>query len=155
VPPSADTPVLFIEAFRLTDSIARRAAEELRVAVQGRVPATCLWVLPTRFIEAQRAAGQPDDFDHAWTWDDLREVARAYRADAIIDLSVHQAADSFEFRAIRVRPATTGAAMALPIVRGATLDAAIARLADAIARDTVLPQRRSAANVHRPNARCT
>lgn len=155
-PPSPDTPRLFIEAFRSNDRVARRAAEELRVAVQRRVPSTCLWVLTTSFIESARASGQPDDFGHTWTWDDLREVARAYRADAIIDLSVGQGADSIEIQVIRVRPIEAGAAMALPAVRAATLAGAIARLADAIARDTVLLERRSTSNAHPPNnVRCS
>src|SRR5690348_12689422 len=70
--PAPDTPRLFIEAFRSTDSLGRRIAEQLRVAVQAQIAPTKLWVLPTTFIEGSRDVGAPDDFGAAWAWRDLR-----------------------------------------------------------------------------------
>jgi hypothetical protein len=132
------TPRVFIEGFRVTDSLTRRAAAEVRALVPGYVSANALSVMSSDVIQAFLDHGEPDDFGAPWTWTDLRKTGMPYHVDAIVDIVATRSPSGVTLSASRLRPLCTGAIIPLPATTARTLKEAAQILAKRLASDSVL-----------------
>ncbi len=132
------TPRVFIEGFRVTDSLTRRAAAEVRAMVPRYVSQNAMSVMSSDVIQAHLDVGQPDDFGAAWTWTDLRKTGMPYHVDAIVDIVATRSRSGVTLSASRLRPLCTGAIMPLPATTAPTLKEAAQILAKRLATDSVL-----------------
>jgi hypothetical protein len=139
---NGQAPRVFIEGFRVNDSLSRSAAAALRAEVPRHVSRQKLTIMSSSEIQAHRDAGAPDDFGGAWGWTDLREVGRAYRVDAIIDITAVKAEHGVILRTARLRPIRGGLVDTLPTTQAHTLEQAVGILARRLAADSVLLTRR-------------
>jgi hypothetical protein len=135
-------PVLFIEGFLTTDSLTRQAASALRLKMArlGEQRGWPVHVMTTAEIDAFRDVGSPDDFGGAWPWTDVREVAKVYRAYAVVDVIAVRLKDGVRLESTRLHPVPRGTLTRLADVHAETLEQAIHRLADRLAADTVVTQ---------------
>ena len=131
-------PRVFIEGFRVTDSLTRRAAAEVRAIVPAYVSQNALSVMSSDMIQAYLGAGEPDDFGAPWTWADLRKVGIPYHVDAIVDIVATSSHNGITLSASRVRPLCRGAIIPLPATTAPTLKEAAQLLAKRLATDSVL-----------------
>lgn len=129
------TPRVFIEAFRVNDSLSLQAAAAVRSELPRHISADSLRVMSTAEINAYRSVGEPDDFGHAWNWDDLRIVARAYRASIVLDIVATRSPAGVSIRVAQMRTAGSDTALAMPIVTEKTLDRAVEMIAQRLASD--------------------
>jgi len=132
------TPRVFIEGFRVTDSLTRHAAAEVRAIVPDYVSESALSVMSSATIEAFLGSGEPDDFGAPWTWTDLRKTGMPYRVDAIVDIVATRSRSGVTINASRLRPLCTGAITPLPAATAPTLKEAAQILAKRLATDSVL-----------------
>jgi hypothetical protein len=132
------TPRVFIEGFRVTDSLTRRAAAEVRAIVPDYVSEGALSVMSSATIEAFLGSGEPDDFGAPWAWTDLRKTGMPYHADAIVDIVATSSHNAITLSAYRLRPLCTGAIIPLPATTAPTLKEAAQLLAKRLATDSVL-----------------
>jgi hypothetical protein len=138
---NGQAPRVFIEGFRANDSLSLRAAAALRAELPRHVSRHRLTVMSSWEIQAHRDVGAPDDFGGAWGWTDLREVGRAYRVDAVIDIAAMQAEHGIVLSAARLRPIRGGRIDTLPPTQAHTLQQAVRILARRLAIDSVLLRR--------------
>jgi len=94
--------LVFIEGFRVHDSLSLIAAESLRSELPRHLAQRGPAVMSTRDIDERFAAGEPDDFGVAWTWDDVLTVARMYRCRVIVDIEAAEVAQRIRLRATLV-----------------------------------------------------
>ena len=137
---TGQAPRVFIEGFRINDSLSLRAAAALRAELPRHVSRDRLTVMSSREIQAHRDVGAPDDFGGAWGWTDILETGRAYRVDAVIDIAALRSESGITLRAARLRP-IRGGVDTLPPTQARTLEQAVRILARRLARDSVLLRR--------------
>ena len=154
LPPDAraqSTRRVFIEGFRAHDSLSLLAAVALRAELPRHIRVDSVHIMTTTEIDAMRSAGAPDDFGGAWSWQDVREAARVYRANAVVDVEARYAASGVRIAATRVPPNGKAPGVALPAVVAGTLQEAVFRLAQQLATDSVLVGRQSRPSTSPPN----
>jgi len=132
------TPRVLIEGFRVTDSLTRRAAAEVRAIVPRYVSQDSLSVMSSDVIQAHLDVGEPDDFGAPWIWTDLRKIGMPYHVDAIVDIVATRSRGGVTISAYRLRPLCTGAITPLPSTTAPTLKEAAQVLAKRLATDSVL-----------------
>src|SRR5215471_14392480 len=77
---------VLVESLRVTDSLSREAAIQLRAALAARVKPTDLQVVSTEvFDRAQQA--RPGGVGRPWDWTGVREFARQVAAQYIVDIT--------------------------------------------------------------------
>ena len=134
------SPMVFIEAFRSTDTVGRRkiAAELREASLAQSVSPARLVVMSTADIDIERGSGLPDDWGHAWSWTDVRELAPAYRATCAIDLLATTSRSGITVAVARLCAPFDGDPTRLEPVTAQTAEAAVAVLAKRLASDSAL-----------------
>jgi hypothetical protein len=130
------TPRVFIEGFRANDSLSLQVAAALRSELPRHISASSFHVLSAAEIDVRRSVGEPDDFGHPWNWADVQRVARAYRANIVLDIVAMRSPAGVSIRVAQLRTAKTDSALALPIVTAQNLDQAVAVIVQRLASDS-------------------
>jgi len=136
--PQGPVPMVFIEAFRSTDTVGRSIAASLREALAKSVSPTRLVVMSTADIEIERGSGMPDDWGKAWKWFDVRELSHDYRAACTIDLLATSSRSRIMVAVARLCAPFHGDPDRLKPVTTPTAEAAVAILVRRLASDSVL-----------------
>jgi hypothetical protein len=133
---------VFVEGYRASDSLSRRAAADLRAELIRRMRGDSVHIMTTAEIHAYLAAGAPDDFGQTWSWRDVREVGRLYRATVIVDVAAREVPMGVRIEATRLLLSAADSGIVLPAIAAGTLEEAVALLAKQLAADTVLVGRK-------------
>jgi len=131
---------VLVESLRVTDSLSREAAIQLRAALTARVKPTDLQVVSTEvFDRAQQArlggVGRP------WDWTGVREFARQVAAQYIVDITAVRESTMVKITAFVVHPARSGEPTPVPVFGHRSLNDAVAQLADHLAARSWAPDR--------------
>jgi hypothetical protein len=125
-------PRVLIESLRVTDSLSREAAIQLRAALTARVKPTVLQVVSTEvFDRTQRA--RAGGLGRQWDWTGVREFARQVEARYILDVTAIRDSTMVQVAALVVHPARSGEPTPVPVFAHRSLNDAVAKLADHLA----------------------
>jgi len=123
---------VLVESLRVTDSLSREAATQLRAALTARVKPTMLQVVSTEVFDRTRRA-RLGGLGRQWDWASVREFARQVAAEYIVDITATRDSTMVQLRSFVVYPARTGEPTPVPNVINRSLNDAVAQLADHLA----------------------
>src|SRR5262245_15634328 len=113
----APAPRVLVESVRVTDSLSREAAVQLRTALRARVNETVLQVVSTEVTDKAQQARR-GGLGHAWDWSDVREFSRQVSAQYIIDIAAVRDSTMVRLVAFVVHPPRTGEPEPVPVFTG-------------------------------------
>ena len=135
---STSGPTVFVEGFRVSDTLTRTIAIDVRRTLARAASPNRINVISSAFIKAQRNVGAPDNIGAAWSWEDVRMVGELYQATIVIDLVARQRGDSIEIEVSRVYPPRRGPIVVLPPVKARSIAQAVQLLNHQLARDSLI-----------------
>jgi len=137
---SLPAPRVLVESLRVTDSLSREAAIQLRASLAARVKPTVLQVVSTAVFDRTQQA-RLGGIGRPWDWTSVREFARQVAAEYIVDITAVRDSTMFQVAALVVHPARSGEPIPVPIFARRSLNDAVAKLADHLAAKSWPPDR--------------
>jgi len=134
------TPRVLVESLRVTDSLSREAAIQLRVALTARLKPTVLQVVSTEVFDRTQQA-RLGGLGRQWEWTSVRDFAQQVAAQYIVDIRAVGDSTTVQVVAFVVSPARTGEPTPVPIFAHRSLNIAVAQLADHLAAMSWAPDR--------------
>jgi hypothetical protein len=137
--PAQAAPRALVESLRVTDSLSREAAIQLRAALRERVQPTVLQVIPTDVVDRTERASV-GVLGRRWEWNGVRDFGRQVGAQYIIDIGAIRDSTTVQITAFVVHPVRTGEPAPMPIFADRTLNGAVAKLAEHLADRSWTPR---------------